>query len=65
MAGKIGRPRTGNNPNFSIRIVPEVLQKARDAAYSQKKTIGSWLKEAIEAKIESEKDIVSQREVKK
>lgn len=54
MSAKIGRPKTGRKPNFSIRIEPSALQQARDAAVSQKKTLGQWLKEAIVEKIERE-----------
>ena len=51
---RIGRPRTGRIPNFSIRIRPEALHKAREAAIKQNKTLGIWLKEAIELKIRQE-----------
>jgi predicted HicB family RNase H-like nuclease len=54
MSAKIGRPRTGRWPNISIRINPVVLQRARDAAVSQKKTLGKWLEEAILEKTERE-----------
>ena len=49
---KMGRPVTGRVPNFSIRIRPEALQKAREAAFGQQKTLGGWLEEAIIGKIE-------------
>jgi len=52
MSTKIGRPKTGRKPNFSIRIDPNALQQARDAATRQKKTLGRWLEEAIVEKIE-------------
>jgi predicted HicB family RNase H-like nuclease len=55
VSGKIGRPRTGRKPNFSIRINPDALQQARDAALIQKKTLGQWLEEAISEKIEKVK----------
>ena len=51
---KPGRPRTGRTPNFSIRIDPDALQRARDAAFSRKKTLGHWLEEAITEKIKRE-----------
>ena len=54
MSAKIGRPRTGRWPNFSIRINPVALQRARDAAVSQKKTLGKWLEEAIVEKTKRE-----------
>ena len=56
MSAKIGRPRTGRKPNFSIRIDPDALRHARDAAFSQKKTLGCWLEEAIVAKIQREQN---------
>ena len=47
----MGRPRTGRIPNCSIRIQPEVLNRAREVAFNQKKTLGIWLTEAIDLKI--------------
>jgi len=47
MNAKIGRPRTGRWPNFSIRVNPVALQRARDAAARQKITLGKWLEGAI------------------
>jgi predicted HicB family RNase H-like nuclease len=55
MGSKIGRPRTGRKPNFSIRIDPAALKQARAAAITQKKTLGRWLEEAIAGKIGREK----------
>ena len=54
MSGKIGRPRTGRTPNFSIRIKPDALRQAKHAAMNQEKTLGKWLEEAITEKIQSE-----------
>jgi len=54
VSGKIGRPRTGRTPNFSIRINPDALQQARHAAVNQEKTLGQWLGEAIKEKIQRE-----------
>jgi len=48
MKAKDIRPTTG------IRIKPDVLHRARVAAVTQKKTLGQWLEEAIEEKIERE-----------
>ena len=42
-------------PTTSIRINPEILQQARIAAVTSKKTLGKWLEEAIVEKIEREK----------
>ena len=50
----MGRPKTGRTPNFSIRIKPDALQQARDAAVASKKTLGQWLEEAITEKIQRE-----------
>ena len=54
MSGKIGRPRTGRKPNFSIRINPDALRQAKCTAMNQEKTLGQWLEEAILEKIERE-----------
>jgi predicted HicB family RNase H-like nuclease len=54
MSGKMGRPRTGRTPNFSIRINPDALRLARHAAMNRKKTLGQWLEQAITDKIQSE-----------
>ena len=42
-------------PTTSIRIEPEILQEARIAAVSAKKTLGTWLEEAIAEKIARDK----------
>ena len=55
MGSKIGRPRTGRKPNFSIRIDPAALEQARAGAVTQKKTLGRWLEEAIMEKIKRAK----------
>ncbi|MBA7604785.1 hypothetical protein ES703_11913 [subsurface metagenome] len=57
MSAKIGRPKTGRKPNFSIRIDPNALQQAKEAAVIQKKTLGQWLEEAILEKIGRERKI--------
>ena len=44
-----------SKPTTSIRVDPEVLQQARIAAVTSKKTLGKWLEEAIVEKIEREK----------
>jgi predicted HicB family RNase H-like nuclease len=41
-----------SKPNVSIRIDPEVLHQARIEAVKAKKTVGEWLEEAIQEKIE-------------
>ena len=64
MSGKIGRPRTGRTPNFSIRINPDALQQARNAVLNKKKTLGQWLEEAIREKIQREQKSKSDKEVK-
>ena len=57
MSAKIGRPKTGRKPNFSIRIDPNALQQAKEAAIIQKKTLGQWLEEAILEKIGRERKL--------
>ena len=42
-------------PTTSIRVDPKVLQQARIAAVTSKKTLGKWLEEAITEKVEREK----------
>jgi predicted HicB family RNase H-like nuclease len=64
VSGRIGRPRTGRTPNFSIRINPDVLQQARNAVLNKKKTLGQWLEEAIREKIQREQKSKSDKEVK-
>ncbi len=51
MGKKRGRPATGHNPNFSIRIEPSALDMARTAARTRKQSLGDWLKEAIQDKV--------------
>lgn len=53
---RTGRPRTGRTPNTSIRVDLDILQKARVAAVTEKKTMGQWLAEAILEKIERDKE---------
>jgi len=55
MRAKIGRPKTGRKPNFSIRINPSALQQARDAAVMNKNTLGQWLEEAVLEKAQRER----------
>jgi predicted HicB family RNase H-like nuclease len=43
-----------SKPNMSIRIDPEMLYQAKVAAVTAKKTLGEWLEEAIQEKIERE-----------
>ncbi len=44
MVARIGRPKTGRKPDSSIRIRPDALRWARDAAVTQSKTLGQGLK---------------------
>ena len=53
----MGRPRTGMTPNVSIRLNEAARHKARIAAVTARKTLGQWLEEAIEEKIEREKGV--------
>ena len=48
--------RSGIRPNTSIRIDPDVLHQARIAAVTVKKTLGQWLEQAIEEKIQRDKE---------
>ena len=41
-------------PTRSIRIDPEAIRQARIAALTDRKTLGEWLAEAIQEKIERE-----------
>lgn len=41
-------------PTRSIRINPDALHKARVGALAARKTLGHWLEEAIQDKIERE-----------
>jgi predicted HicB family RNase H-like nuclease len=49
-----GRPPTGRTPNTSIRVDREALHQARIAAVTARKTLGAWLEEAIQEKIQRE-----------
>jgi hypothetical protein len=42
-------------PNLSIRLNPNALQMAKVAAAASNSTIGRWLAEAIEEKIERQR----------
>jgi predicted HicB family RNase H-like nuclease len=44
-----------SKPNVSIRIDPEVLHQAKVEAVKAKKTLGEWLEEAIQERIERER----------
>jgi len=53
---EVGRPDKGRKAKTSIRIDSDILQQARDAAVAQEKTLGQWLEEAIQERIEREQD---------
>ncbi len=55
MTPRTGRPRTGRTPNVSVRVSPDALHRARVAAVTARKTLGKWLEEAINEKLEREK----------
>lgn len=59
MKKKIGRPKTGRKPNTSVRVDLEVLHEARIAAVTQRKTLGSWIEEAIHEKIERDSEVTA------
>ena len=54
MAPRTGRPRTGQKPNFIVRMNPAEATAARQAARDAGKQVGQWLEEAIREKIERE-----------
>ena len=53
---RVGRPPTGHQPRLSVRMDPEVLRLAGERARAAGKTVGRWLEEAIQEKIEREGD---------
>ena len=52
MKKRMGRPPTGYKPRLSVRMEPEALKLAVERAKSERKTVGSWLEEAIREKLE-------------
>ena len=56
MSPRTGRPRTGHTPNISLRINPDAYHAARIEAVTARKTVGQWIEEAINEKIEREKE---------
>ncbi len=49
-------------PKTTIRIDPETLHQARVAAVTERKTLGTWLEEAIQEKIgRGQKDAVARK----
>ena len=52
MSPRTGRPRTGERPNISIRLDREVYREAKIGAVVAGKTIGQWLEDAIQEKVE-------------
>ena len=55
MSPRAGRPSTGITPNVNIRMNPEAYHQAKIAAVTARMTIGRWLEEAIQEKLEREK----------
>ena len=51
---RMGRPPTGHKPKLSIRMEPAALRLANERAKAQRKTVGTWLEEAIREKAERE-----------
>ena len=47
-----------NRPNVSIRIDPDILHKAKVGAVASRKTIGEWLEEAIQLKLDKERGAI-------
>jgi len=50
----LGMKESKARPNTSVRVDREVLHQARVSAVTAKKTLGHWLEEAIQEKIERE-----------
>ena len=43
-------------PSTSVRMNPEALHKARIAAVTEKRTLADWLEQAINEKLERDKE---------
>ena len=56
MSPRTGRPRTGHTPNISLRINPDAYHAARIEAVTARKTVGQWIEEAINEKIERKRE---------
>ena len=54
---RMGRPPTGHQPQLSVRMRPEMLKLAKEQAQTGGKTLGVWLEEAIQEKIQREKEM--------
>ena len=52
MKNRVGRPATGHKPRLSIRMEPEALRRANERAKAEGLTVGHWLEEAIQEKLE-------------
>lgn len=52
---RMGRPPTGHKPRLSVRMEPTMLKLAVQQAQAKGQTVGEWLAEAIQDKIEREK----------
>ncbi len=52
---RMGRPPTGHKPKVTIRMISEMLKLAKEQAQTQSKTIGTWVEEAIQEKVDREK----------
>ena len=46
---------------MAVRINPETFRKARHAALDAETTVGKWLEDAIEEKLQREKESNSER----
>ena len=60
MSPRTGRPRAGQTPNINLRINPDAYHAARIEAVTAKKTVGQWLEEAINEKIDREKEVAAE-----
>ena len=52
---RMGRPPTGHKPHLSVRMEPSALKLAKKQAKDTGKTLGVWLEQAIQEKVEREK----------
>ena len=52
---RVGRPPTGHQPRLSVRMEPSMLKLATQHAKAKGHTVGQWIEEAINEKIEREK----------
>ena len=52
---KLDMDKKNHRPNLSIRLSPAALKRAKIAAAASESTIGKWLEEAIDEKIQRQR----------